>query len=207
MVNVNNLTRGDVLSEESHYVVENISPTTCYLKHVESSTMVTISNDYVARHLDVADQFNEVVEVTRDDKKDGTPGIRTIFANIYTSEVFSVVFTKQETNKTIKQFKEEKDKQIEYACGLIDTAKRNKKSMSEAYKEALQYIQEHPLSRTIPGEKRTLRGYKMQFSSQDGKYKCKDLDIITTDKESGERVVNINTISELIYHGVKYIVK
>ena len=33
------------------------------------------------------------------------------------------------------------------------------------------------------------------------------MDIERTDKESGERLVNINTISELIYNGVKYIVK
>ena len=33
------------------------------------------------------------------------------------------------------------------------------------------------------------------------------MDIQKTDKETGERFVNINTITELIYNGVKYIVK
>lgn len=53
---------------------------------------------------------------------------------------------------------------------------------------------------------RILRGYKMQFVSRDGKYRCMDMDITRTDKETGERLVNINTISQLIYNGTKYIV-
>lgn len=59
----------------------------------------------------------------------------------------------------------------------------------------------------IEGEDRVLRGYKMQFVSRDGKYKCMDMDIERTEKETGERLVNINTISQLIYNGVKYIVE
>lgn len=59
----------------------------------------------------------------------------------------------------------------------------------------------------IEGEERTLRGYKLQFSSRDGKYKCMDMDIIRSIKDTGERFVNINTISQLIYNGVKYVVE
>ena len=53
----------------------------------------------------------------------------------------------------------------------------------------------------------SMRGYKMQFVSRDGKYKCMDMDIERTEKETGERLVNINTISQLIYNGVKYVVE
>lgn len=42
---------------------------------------------------------------------------------------------------------------------------------------------------------------------RDGKYKCMDMDIKRTGKETGERYVNINTISHLIYNGVKYVVE
>ena len=45
------------------------------------------------------------------------------------------------------------------------------------------------------------RGYKIQFESSI------DMDITKTDKESAERLVNINTIKWSIYNGVKYIVK
>ena len=57
------------------------------------------------------------------------------------------------------------------------------------------------------GEDRVLRGYKVQFASRDGRYDCVDMDIVRTDKESGIRPVNINTIKWLIFNGVKYIVK
>lgn len=57
------------------------------------------------------------------------------------------------------------------------------------------------------GEDRVLRGYKIQFESRDGRYDCVDMDIVRTDKESGIRPVNINTIKYLIFDGVKYVVK
>jgi hypothetical protein len=38
----------------------------------------------------------------------------------------------------------------------------------------------------IEGEDRVLRGFKMQFVSRDGKYKCMDMDIERTEKETGE---------------------
>lgn len=57
------------------------------------------------------------------------------------------------------------------------------------------------------GEDRVLRGFKIQFVSRDGKYRCMDMDIEKTEKDTGERLVNINTISQLIYNGVKYTVE
>ena len=57
------------------------------------------------------------------------------------------------------------------------------------------------------GEERVLRGYKIQFESRDGRYDCVDMDITKTDKESGIRPVNINTIKWLIFNGAKYIVE
>lgn len=65
----------------------------------------------------------------------------------------------------------------------------------------------NPITDVIKGEDRVLRGYKMQFVSRDGKYRCMDMDIEKSDKETGERLVNINTIKMLIYNGVKYVVE
>ena len=66
--------------------------------------------------------------------------------------------------------------------------------MAVAYKEALEHIQNNPIKDFIEGEDRVLRGYKMQFVSRDGKYKCLDMDIERNSKEDGIRLVNINTI-------------
>ena len=198
---------GDVFSEESHYTVEKINADHIIFRHLEGDTDVTLSKSYVQKLLNTSDQYHETKEVTREDKKDGTPGIRTIFESIKSSEVFTVVFQKQGKSKTKKQFNEEREAQREAAVAMIDKAKRQKKSMATAYKEALEFIQDNPIFDTIEGERRVLRGFKLQFVSRDGKYRCLDMDIERTSKETGERFVNINTISELVYNGIKYVVK
>ena len=115
-------------------------------------------------------------------------------------------YREQDKPKTKKAIEAEKEAQRAEAVALIDKAKKAKKSMAVAYKEALEFIQNNPVKDYIEGEDRILRGYKMQFVSRDGKYRCMDMDITRTDKETGERLVNINTISQLIYNGTKYIV-
>lgn len=206
-INLKEVEVGDIFSEESHYIVEDVADDTISFKHLESGKIVYLSHDYVSTMLNTCDQYDKEVKVTREDKKDGTPGIRTIFESIKSSEVFTVVFKKQGEPKTKEQYKSERDKQREEAINLIDKAKRQKKSMAVAYEEALEFIQNNPIKDHIDGEERVLRGYKLQFVSRDGKYRCLDMDIKRTGKETGERLVNINTISMLVYNGVKYIVE
>lgn len=205
-VNIKEIEVGDIFSEESHYVVNKVVKDRIEFLHVESGKKVSLNNEYVANLLNTSDQYDNEVKVGKEDKKDGTPGIRTIFENIKSSEVFTVVFKKQDKPKTKKAIEAEKEAQRAEAVALIDKAKKAKKSMAVAYKEALEFIQNNPVKDYIEGENRILRGYKMQFVSRDGKYRCMDMDITRTDKETGERLVNINTISQLIYNGTKYII-
>lgn len=204
---VNQLKEGSVISESSHYIVKRVSGSNAWLQHFESGEEVQIGISYLKNYTHSADLYNEEVKVTKEDKKDGTPGIRSIFESIKSSEVFTVVFKKQDKAKTKKQFESEREAQRAKAVALIDKAKKQKKSMAVAYKEALEFIQNNPIKDYIEGEDRVLRGFKMQFVSRDGKYKCIDMDIERTEKETGERLVNINTISQLIYNGVKYVVE
>ena len=206
-INLKEIQIGDVFSEESHYVVTELAKDSVKFNHLESGKEVQLSNDYVKNLLNTSDQYEKEIKVGKEDKKDGTPGIRSIFESIKSSEVFTVVFKKQGKAKTKKQLNEEKAAQREEAISLIDKAKKAKKSMAEAYKVALEMIQNNPILDTIEGEDRVLRGFKMQFVSRDGKYRCMDMDIKRTDKETGERLVNINTISVLVYNGVKYVVE
>ena len=198
---------GDVLSETSHYKIAEVSNIEVSCIHIESGDRVSIGMDYLKNYCQSADEYSEVVEVTREDKLDGTPGIRSIFEGIHSSEVFTVVFKKQDKKKTKKQVREEQEKQIQDAIALIEKAKSQKKSMAVAYAEALTFIQQNPVKDYIEGESRTLRGYKVQFQSRDGRYDCIDIDIEKTEKESGIRPININTIESLIYKGIKYVVK
>lgn len=198
---------GDIFSEESHYTVKEIRKDSIVFAHLESGKDVSLSKQYVQELLNTSDQFHETREVTREDKKDGTPGIRTIFESIKSSEVFTVVFKKQDKVKPKKQFNDEREAQRAEAVAMIDRAKKQKKSMAEAYKIALEFVQNNPITDVIEGESRVLRGFKLQFVSRDGKYRCLDMDIERTEKETGERLVNINTIEQLVYNGVQYIVK
>lgn len=204
---VKNFKVGDVLSESSHYVVTGIYGNDTVLKHQESGDSVHINKMYIEKYLESADEVINEVKVTKEDKKDGTPGIRTIFESIHGTQVFTVCFKKQDKNKTKKQYEAEREAQREEAVAIIDKAKKQKKSMAEAYKLALEYIQNNPIKDFIEGEDRVLRGYKIQFKSRDGKYKCMDMDVERGPKETGERLVNINTISQLVYNGVKYVVE
>lgn len=205
-INLKEIEAGDVFSEESHYVVEKINKDSIEFKHLESGKSVKLSNEYVQGMLNTSDQYEKEVKVGKEDKKDGTPGIRTIFEGIKSSEVFTVVFKTQDKPKTKRALEEERAKQRTEAVNLIEKAKKSKKSMLDAYTAALEFIQNNPIKDVIDGTDRILRGYKLQFVSRDGKYRCMDMDIVRTSKETGERFVNINTISQLIYNGVKYIV-
>lgn len=206
-VNLTEIEVGDIFSEESHYIVKEVKKEGVVFEHLESGKIVNLSNEYVHNMLNTSDQYEKEVRVTKEDKKDGTPGIRTIFEGIKSSEVFTVVFKKQDKPKSKKVIEAEREAQRAEAVSLIEKAKKAKKSMAIAYKAALEFIQNNPIKDHIEGEDRILRGYKMQFVSRDGKYKCMDMDIERTEKETGERLVNINTISCLIYNGIKYVVE
>lgn len=198
---------GDVLSESSHYVVERIIGDTIQLVHHESGHNISIDRNYVRAHLQSADEVNKEVEVTKEDKKDGTPGIRTIFEGIHSGQVFTVCFKKQDKPRSKKAIDADMEKKVELFVAAIERAKAQKKSISDVAKKHFSDLMLNPILGFEEGEDRILRGYKVQFESRDGKYNCVDMDIERTDRESGVRPVNINTIKYLIYNGVKYIVK
>lgn len=207
-INIKEIETNDVFSEESHYVVKKIDKEDVTFKHLETGKEVTLSNKYVEGCLNTSDQFTETKKVTKEDRKDGTPGIRTIFENIKSSEVFTVVFKEQDKPRTKKAIAEEKDALQKKVTEMIDKAKRCHTSMAKAYKEALQYVIDNPVSEVEEGKDRVLRGYKLQFVSRDGKYLCRDVDLDEIeDRMHGQRPVNINTISQLVVNGVKYIVE
>ena len=159
--------RVDVKEEDNAYTLEMELP-----GRTEKDVNIELDHD----NLTIASKTEETKE-TKEDKKDGTLGIRSIFESIHSGQVFTVVFKKQGKPKTKKQFAEERETQRATAVAMIDKAKRQKKSMATAYKEALEFIQDNPIFETTEGETRVLRGFKLQFVSRDGKYRCLDMDI------------------------------
>ena len=204
---INQLKQGSIISESSHYIVNRVSGSTAWLTHFESGEEVQIGMSYLKNYTNSADLYDTTVEVTKEDKKDGTLGIRSIFENIHSSQVFTVCFKKQDKPKSKRKLQEEIDAIVEQFSNSIDTVKNNKKGVANAAKNLVTKLVNNPVLPYEEGEDRVLRGYKVQFASRDGRYDCVDMDIVRTDKESGIRPVNINTIKWLIFNGVKYIVK
>lgn len=201
------ITVGDVLSEVSHYKVVGINADdSIRVVHTESGDVVNIGRTYVQNYIKSGDNFTEEVKVTKEDKKDGTLGIRSIFEGIHSGQVFTVCFKKQDKPKSAKQFNAEVNEIVAKVCEEIDQVKSSKKGVAEWAKRTISALMKNPISKVVEGEDRVLRGYKIQFESRDGRYDCVDMDITKTDKESGIRPVNINQIKWLIYNGVKYIV-
>ena len=204
---INQLKQGSIISESSHYIVENILGSTATLTHFESGQQVQISTAYLANHTNSADLYDNEVKISKEDKKDGTLGIRSIWENIHSGQVFTVCFKKQDKPKSTKKFNAEVNEIVTKVCEEIDQVKSSKKGVAEWAKRTISALMANPVSKYEEGEDRVLRGCKIQFSSRDGRYDCVDMDITKTDKESGIRPVNILTIKWLIFNGVKYIVE
>lgn len=204
---INQLKKGFIISESSHYIVENILGSTATLTHFESGQQVQISTSYLENYTNSADLYNQEFKVGKEDKKDGTLGIRSIWENIHSGQVFTVCFKKQDKPKSQKKLNAEISSLIESFSNEIDNVKNNKKGVANCAKQLIEELVKNPILPYEEGEDRVLRGYKIQFSSRDGRYDCIDMDITRTDKESGIRPVNINTIKWLIFDGIKYTVE
>ena len=204
---IKELKSGAVLSESSHYIVKDILGSNVRLTHYESNSEVTIDLNYLKKYTNSADLFTRTEKVTKEDKRDGTLGIRSIWENIHSGQVFTVCFKKQDKPKTKKRLNEEIDTLVSQFSEDIDKVKASKKGVADRAKELITKLVKEPILPYEEGEDRILRGYKIQFESRDGRYDCVDIDIVRTEKESGIRPVNILTIKWLIFNGVKYIVE
>ena len=199
------IKQGDILSESSHYRVKNILGSSVILEHFESKNEVSIDKEYLHNFCNTADSYTTEVKVTKEDKKDGTLGIRSIWENIHSSKVFTVCFKKQDKAKSKKKLNEEIDYLVDQFSKDIDRVKVSKKGVAEKAKQLITELIRKPILPYEEGEDRVLRGYKIQFESRDGKYQCIDMDI--EDSENNVRLVNINTIKWLIIDNTKYIVQ
>lgn len=204
---INQLKQGSIISESSHYIVNKVSGSNAWLTHFESGEEVQIGMSYLKNYTNSADLFETTVKVTKEDKKDGTLGIRSIFENIHSGQVFTVCFKKQDKPKSKTKLNKEIEALSQMLVEEIDRVKAQKRGVADTAKKFINELIKHPILPYEEGEDRVLRGYKIQFESRDGRYDCVDMDITKTDKESGVRPVNINTIKYLIFDGVKYVVE
>jgi len=207
MKDINKLNYGSILSEVSHYRVVSIGGEYVEMVHDESGDRVKLSPSYIKGFLQSADEVIQTFMVTKEDKKDGTPGIRSIFEGINGPEVFTVCFKKQDTPKSKKKLQEEIATIADEFAKRIDFVKTQKMGVAEAAKSYFTSLVNNPILPYEEGEERVLRGYKIQFTSRDGRYDCVDMDIERNEKEAGIRPVNLNTLLWIVLNGVKYVVQ
>jgi len=218
-IDINDLKRNDVFSEESHYAfIQSLGKNArgeeeFQFKHLESNQLVTLGASYVTDLLQTADQYETEVEVGIEDKfwtakqieaakkkgeipEDSTlregdlkqKGIRSIWADIHTKQVWTVCFDKKGKALTKKAYNAAKEAQVEDFMTKITNG-------DLSLKEALKQVQEHPVLDVEKGEERKLRGYKIQFSSINGFYDVIDVDILDPENKGvNVRKVNINEI-------------
>lgn len=221
---INDVEEGDIFSEESHYIFLKQDGDKFKFKHLESGAEIELDEKYVSELLVTADQYDEnnEIEVGREDKfwtakqiedakkkglleDDSTIregdlkllGIRNLWANIHTTKVFSVCFDKKGKELTKKAFNALKEKQAKETLEAIGSG-------SITMNDAIRMIQENPVVPVEKGEERILRGYKVQFNSNNGVYDVVDMDIEDDGKGSNLRKVNINEIKWLVVDGLKY---
>lgn len=234
-IDVLDIKLGDIFSESSHYIFRgrreegtgrNKKGINKFL-HLASNTEIELGDPYVEHLLNSADQYSEEIKVGKEDKfwtakqieeyiktaegAKGTPprvgdlrlkGIRTIWSEIYDSKVFTVCYIKADKKKAKKQLEAEKSAQLQEALSKLGS-----RNIVASVKSVIEKIQENPILDFIPGDERTLRGYKVQFSSVNGLYDVIDMDLPETDQNRRIRSVNVNEIIWLGIDGVKYIVE
>jgi hypothetical protein len=224
-INVSEIQEGDVFSEMSHYTFVGKNKDGFDFEHHGSNSKVTLTQQYVENLLQSANLYETEITVGKEDKvwtakqiekalqkgdvesgevREGdirVAGIRSIWENIHSKQVFTVCFQKADTKLSSKAYQEALSQQRKLFVEAIDKTRRAKKGVSAKAEELLKEIQENPILPTSPGDDRVLYGYKLQFDSRDGRYDCMDMAI------NQPRPVNINTIKWLIFDGVMYTVK
>ncbi len=206
---VKDIKQGDIFSEISRYSFLSKEGKNYKFKHLESGNTINLDEKYVADLLTTGNQFFKEVKVTKEDKKDGTKGIRSIWEEIYDGQVFTVCFKKQDVTLSTKKYNELRAKQIDEAFSKIEATAKSKKGVTSEAKQVLINIQNNPVLPFEQGESRILKGYKIQFTSRDGKYDCIDMDLVNNGTEISKaiRPVNINSLEYLVYKEVKYTVE
>src|ERR1044072_8173335 len=151
-VNITEIAKGDVFSEESHYVYLGAEGNKHKFKHLESNQVVNLDTAYVTDLLATADQYHEEVEVGLEDKhwtakqiadakkKGDLPedttvregdlklkGIRSIWSDIHTTKVWLVCFDKKGKALTKKAFTAAKQAQVTQFMEKINNGEKTLK--------------------------------------------------------------------------------
>ena len=225
MSNIKDIQVGDCFSETVHFKYVKPSDTKGMLifKNLKDQNNYNVSADYAEQFFSFGEQYDKEIKVGKLDKywtqkqinaavakgelqehevRAGDvrlEGMKTIWDNIRDKTVFTVVFRKKDTELSQRAYLAALEAQRNEFADFIDKAYSQKKGVKKAAMSAFSQVQNNPVLKVVPGELRTLTGYKTQFNSKDGSYKVFDMEI------EQERQLNLDRVESIIINNVKYI--
>lgn len=182
-MNFNRLKINECLSETNFFVVEKIVGKEVQLK-TSSGKSIVVNEGYVNNFLQSADQFDKEEKRTK-----------TELAEILINSpriAITVAFFKQSTEKTKKVFETEKQNKIDE----ISNAK------VADIPRLLSDLIENPITKTIPGELRIMKGRHYSQIDDLGRVKFTDMEVVSG---SQERQVDTRSLQYIIVNNTKYI--
>lgn len=180
------LTQGSILGETQYYVVQSKKGQEVTLVPEGSTNPVTVNDKYVNTFLHSADSF----ETT--EKKNQTELINVVVSNPRT--VMTIEFVKKDELKSKKVFEAEKANKLKE----IESA-RLKKDRTKLIMDLL----ENPITQTIPGETRIIKGFHAGMVDDRGRVTFFDLE--QPKGAHNVRQVDSRTVKSVIVNGVKYV--
>lgn len=182
------LRPGSILSETSFFVVKEVNPTNIVVID-DHDNEITIGDKYVEQVLASADIFETEEKKTMTELAD-------LFINS-PRIAMTVAFMKKDTEKTKKAYTAEKQAKIDE----ITNAK-----VSDVPR-LLNDLIENPITKTIPGELRVMKGRHYGLLDDLGRMQFVDMELPKTDASARLRQVDPRTIQFLVVNGVKYTLK
>jgi hypothetical protein len=184
--------KGQILSEINYYKVDSLLPDGNVSLVTDNGDKVTISPDYLDNYTNSGDVF-EVEE-----EKTMTELSEIVLANARLA--MTVAFYKKDQEKGKKAFDAEKKAKIdEIQSASLKTAA-----------DLLNDLIENPITRTIKGELRVLKGRHNGHLDQLGRIHFIDMDISidsSKDYDVRKREIDTRTIQSVIVNKVKYKLK
>jgi len=184
------LTKGSILSETSFFIVKEVKKNEVLVTD-EHGNDVTVSNIYVDNVLKSADAFDKTEELNKTSLAD------LLLNNPRTA--MTVAFIKASSEKSAKAYKAEKEAAI---------AKIKSAGLGQI-EGLLNDLIENPITKTIPGELRVIKGRHNGEQDQAGRVHFVDMEQAkgTGTYDTRLRQVDPRTIQYIILDNVKYILK
>jgi hypothetical protein len=187
----NKLSKGSILSETSFYVVKEVQ-TKAVVVVDDMGNELTIGNPYVEKILQSADYFEST-----------EPKSMTELADKFLNSprvAMTVCFITKETPKTKKA----------YDAELVEAADKVRNAKIGDVDKILLNLLKNPISTTIPGNQRVMRGRHYGHQDDLGRVTFIDMELnrdLSKDYDTRNRNVDPRTIQWLIVGKTKYTLK